>query len=382
MDRKARTSFSVIMAMMILVIALVYSLFVRPNFHKVNGGKIDFDTVYVGQLNQGTGEMMYTMDDYLYGADQEGMNKYSSKGESIWNKSYHFDNPYYMAEAPFMAVVDLGGKACHIFDADGVTASIQTDYMIVGASLNKTGYLTLILEKDDQNYIDMYDSTGTQYISRRTFFKEDGYPIDVAMSDDGTRMLTSHLNVNNHMVESTVTFLDLSSSGEVYEDRITGYERLSDTLVTRVIFLEDHFGVVIGDNLLRFYNVEKTPVLLNELPVYSEINAITHTDDLFVVSYGEAMVPQGEEMANTVVVYDAEGVEQDRYKYESEVTGLSADDKNFYVISSSHVISYQSGKKQWETELHKPIGKVYHINNDRYLLIFDYDYEVVEIRDV
>ena len=382
MGGRSKATLPIILAMTILVVALIYGLFIRPNFHKIGGGVIQFDAIQVARLNTGLGETVSLMGDFLYVASEEGLTKFNIEGESIWNKSYHMNELLFIVEEPYMAVVNLTGKNAFIFNEDGTTSEVKTDYTVVGGYLNQSGYLCLSLENDQENYINLYDFKGNPIIERRTLFKDDGYPIDVAMSDDGRKMLTSHLDVSLHMIESTITFLDFSSTGEEFEDKVVGHQRLSEAMVAELVFLGENNGVVISDKQLNFYKIDPTPTNLNTVDVAAKIEHVAYTDQQLIVSYGSATLPEGESVANSVVVYSSSGVQEESYSYEEPVTGLCGDHGTFYVIQSSKVTSYESGNKQWETRLYKPLKSIYHFNSDRYLLEYEYDYEIVEIRDI
>lgn len=382
MNNRSRTTLPTVLGMTILVVGLVYGLFIRPNFHRITGGEITFDALAVHELNTGLGETVSRMGDFLYVASEEGLTKLTLQGESVWNKSYHMNDPLFMVEEPYMAVVNLAGKNAFLLDEDGIIAEVKTDHTIVGGYLSEAGYISLVLENDTENYINVYDLEGETVVERRTIFKTDGYPIDVVMSHDGTKMMTSHLDISQHMIVSTVTFLDFSSVGEEFEDRVVGHERLSDVMAAEMFFFSDGNGVVIGDKMLNFYTMNPVPSLLNAVPATAVIEYVAHTDDQVIVSYGKATVPEGESLANTVTVYDSSGVQDAQFFMDAPVTGLTADDGTFYIIQSSKVTGYRSAVKQWTAVLYKPLSDIYHINSDRYLLEFDYDYEIVEIRDM
>jgi len=382
MNNRSNVTLPVALLMTILVVGLVYAIFVRPNFHRIAGGDIKFDATYVARLNTDLGETVSRMGDFLYVASEEGLTKYNQQGESIWNKSYHIDELLFIVADPYIAVVNLTGKTAYIFDENGSTAEIATDYAIVGGYLNAKGYLCLSLENEEENYIYLYNPLGETIVKRLTMFREDGYPIDVAMSQDGTRMMTSHLDVSQHMIESNITFLDFSTTGKEFEDRIVGHQSMTETMASKLIFLDDSHGSVIGDNELRFFEINPTPALLNTVKVAALIKQVVQSGDQLVVSYGEATLPEGDATANSVVVYSAKGVVLEHYRYDDPVTGLLGEDGTFYVIQSSKVTCYESGSHLWETLLYKPVDAIYHLNSDKYLLKFEYDYEVVEIRDI
>lgn len=368
--------------MIIVVFILIYGLFIRPNYHLVNGGIIYLEAVQVGKLDVSKGSRITTMNDELYIATREGLTKRSLKGESIWNKSYHLKELLFLSEEPYMAVVNITGKEAFIFDKNGSIAHIKTDYIIIGGTLNEVGYLTLILENEQENYISLYNSNGELVVKRRTLFEEDGYPIYVEMSKDATKMMTSHLDIGQYKIESVITFLDFSNIGEEFEDKVVGHERLQDTMAAKLKFLDQKYGIVIGDNLISFYYIDVVPELIKTVYLHTEILDMTYTDDTIIVSYGEAVTPEGEALANKVVVYSKKGSVIGEYSYDTPVTNLSSDDVAYYIIQSSHIIKYHEDKKVWEVDLHKDVEEIYALSNNRYLIVYKYDYEIVKVKDI
>lgn len=382
MALKSKTTLPIILAMIILIVALVYVLFIRPNFHLVNGGVIYMDATFVGRLNQSDNETILSMGDALYVSTDEGLTKYALNGDSIWNKSFHVNDKLFMEADPYIAIVDLTGKNAYIFDENGEVGSVQTDYEIVGGYLNARGFLSLILDNDQENFINVYTNEGALVVERRTIFKKDGYPIELAMTSDGTKMMTSHLKVSDHIINSSVTFLDFSQQGEEYEDRVVGTQSMNDTMASSLNYIGDNHGVIVGDNQIDFFAFNPVPKRLNSIEVEASILDVAFTKDWLIVSYGEAKVPSGEAFANKVIVYDENGLVVSENSYDSPVTGLSAEDETYFVILSSDIVCYNAGGSLWTTTTYKPVEAIEILDKNQYLLIFDYNYEVVEIRDI
>lgn len=382
MNKKNTISLPIALAMILLIVALLYGLFIRPNFYRLKGGAIDFEVLEVGRLKTGTQEQVLTMGEHLYIASKEGVTQYDLKGNSIWNKSYHMEDVLFLAEGPYVAVVNLSGKEAFILDKEGVRGTITTEYQIITADLNNRGFLTLVQEDGQENYIMMYDNSGAVIMERKTLFKEDGYPIAIAMSPDSTKMATAHLDVSRHRVESVITFLDFSSMGETYEDRVVGHERLSDIMAAKLVYLNNTHMATVGDGAINFYTIEPTPKLVNRVAVTAEITHVTKAGPNLVVSYGAAMTPEGDAIAHSVVVYSDMGVPVDQEAMEKPVTGLYGDEEAYYIIQSTDITAHTNAGKLWATTVYKPVNAIHHINSDRYLLVFNNDYEVVTIRDI
>lgn len=382
MEQSRRTPLAVILVMAIIIVALVYGFFIRPNYHLVNGGEIFLEAIYSGKLEVRKGARIETMDDELYIATVEGLTKLTLDGEHVWNKSYHFNELLFLNEAPYLAAVDITGKEAFIFDENGQLATIKTDYGIISATLNETGYLTIVTEDNNEHYISMYDYLGNIAVKRRTVFKDDGYPVTVAMSKEATKMMTSHLYVSQHVVESVITFLDYSSDGELYTDRIVGHERMKETMVSGLHYLNNNNVVLIGDNQLIFYHIDKLPELIKSIPIHTKIMDYEVTGDSLVISFSEALTPEGENYRDKIVSFSSAGEVLAILESENTVTDLSADEETYYIIESSHIRKYKDENQIWNTTLHKDVRDIIQLSGNQFLIVYDYNYEILKIKDI
>ena len=372
----------VIFFLALLIFVLIYGLFIRPNYHLINRGTIYLEAIGSGELDTLKGSQITTMSDGYYIATSEGLTKYTFDQKSVWNKSYHLNELLFLVEAPYMAVVNITGKEAYIFDSDGSIATIKTNYNIVSGSLNEVGFLALVLEEDNKHFINMYDYQGRMVVERRTIFNEDGFPISVAVAKDASRMMTSHLDVTQHVIESIITFLDFSGKGEEFTDRVVGHERLNGTLAARISFLDNDHAVVIGDNLLSFYYIDPLPELIKSIPLDVEIEDVDALNEQLIIKFGEAINPDGEDLSQKVMVFSKKGEIDNELTFEDKVTNLSTQGEALFVIQGSRVMKYIGKRKVWETNLHKDVINIHELSNNRYLIEYEYDFEILKLKDI
>lgn len=372
----------IIFFLALLIFVLIYGLFIRPNYHLINRGTIYLEAIGSGKLDTLKGSQITTTSDGYYIATREGLTKYTFDQKSVWNKSYHLNELLFLVEAPYMAVVNITGKEAYIFDGDGNIATIKTNHNIVSGSLNEVGFLALILEEDNKHFINMYDYQGKVVVERRTIFKEDGFPISVAVAKDASRMMTSHLDVTQHVIESMITFLDFSGKGEEFTDRVVGHERLNGTLAARINFLDNEHAVVIGDNLLSFYYIDPLPELIKSIPLDAEIEDVDALKEQLILKFGQALNPEGEVLSQKVMVFSKKGEIEIELTFEEAVTNLSTQGEALFVIQGSRVMKYIGKRKVWETNLHKDVISIYEISNNRYLIEYEYDFEILKLKDI
>ena len=203
MNTKNKRALPAVLGMAIIVVALLYALLIRPNLYLLNGGTIYFETTNVGKLDSVAQETMAVVGENIYIASTEGLTKFDMDGNSIWNKTYHINQLLFLHEGSYMAVVGLVDKIAFVFDEDGETAKIETDYEIISATFNEAGYLLIVMENGQQNEYKVYTLNGEEVVKRHTTFATSGYPIEVAFSESGKTFISSHLLVGIlHFVHS------------------------------------------------------------------------------------------------------------------------------------------------------------------------------------
>lgn len=377
-----RLSWVVIVSLITLIFILIYTIFIRPNYYLFNGGNIHLKAVQAGKLDLKAGARIETMGGFLYIATREGLTKSTLEGEHVWNKSYHFKELLFIEKEKYLATIDITGKEAFIFDETGQIAHIKTDYTIVSGTLNKVGHLVLVLENKGEHFINLYDFQGALVVRRRTIFKEDGYPISVGLSPDGRKMVTSHLNVSHHSIESVITFMDFSSEGESFEDRITGHIRIEGTMASEVIFLDRQYCVVIGDNKMLFYRIEKVPELIATVDLTAEIIDIVNTNADVIINFGKSLKVENNDMTNKIILFSKEGKLIKSYEEQDVNKQIISDDEMYYIVTGYQVTRYKGEKKIWTTELHKEVEKIHALENKKFLVVYMYDYEILKIEDI
>jgi len=379
--KNKKSSWLLLLGMLTLLLIVLYVLFIRPNYYLINGGEIYLEAIQAGKLDLKEGARIETMQEALYIATREGLTKLSLKGEHIWNKSYHFKELLFLKEEKCLATIDVTGKEAFIFDENGQTAHIKTDYTIISATLNATGYLVLVLENDHEHQIHMYNYEGKLIATRHTLFKKDGYPIYVALSPDGTKMVTTHLNVSHYSIQSILTFMDFSNKGEAFEDKITSHKQMEGTMASKTCFLDNNYCVIIGDDQLLFYYIDTVPELIKTVPLSAEILEVVHTKSEIILYFDQGLDIEGDD-GHSVMVYSKDGKEVALYKKSEERLHLGSDGEKYYLIERADITQYRGKRKIWTSHLHKEVERIYPLENKKFLVIYKYNYEILQVKDI
>ena len=208
----------------------------------------------------------------------DGISYYTNKGEAIWNQTYQMKEPQVKVCGKSVAVGDLNGSSIYIFNDTGFLCNVDTSLSISQIEVSVQGFVAAVLEDTDVNYIRLYNTDGTQFYNVKTELAQDGYPLDISISDDATKLVASYVFVNGDSIKDKVVFYSFSEVGRMTGNIVGGFNQYDGTLVPEVKFVNDLCAVAIGENILSIYKIKEYPTLIKDIPIDSEIDRVFMSD--------------------------------------------------------------------------------------------------------
>ncbi len=211
-----------------------------------------------------------------YGRD--GIVFLNTKGEERWNHPYQMKNPVVdICKASSGVVADKGGNDIAVFDKDGLRGEIHTDLPIEKAAVSANGIVSVILRSDNSPKIVCYDAAGNPLAELKTSLSGTGYPLDIAVSEDGTMLLVSYMSVQNGKAAAKINYYDFSEEKETSQEYEVLSEVYEDMLAPAVFFLNGGVSVVAGSDRLLFYEGIDTPKLAETVMLDKEIESVFYS---------------------------------------------------------------------------------------------------------
>ena len=116
----------------------------------------------------------------------------TSAGEQQWNVSYSMQNPTIHQKDNNLVIGDVGGNTVVMLNEKGEVGRINTEYNILNVEAASTGIVGVVMQSNADNYINMYGSDSSLIYSIRTNITGDGYPVDIAISNDSTKLIVAY----------------------------------------------------------------------------------------------------------------------------------------------------------------------------------------------
>lgn len=216
---------------------------------------------------------------------RDGATYIDSSGKTIWNQSYEMNSPYVSINGDYCAIADQGKTAIYIMNKTGTTGQAETNLPITKISVAGTGVTYALLEDSKASYITVFSKEGAALdISIKSVLDGDGYPVDIAVSPDGTELIASFASIENGTIQNKVIFYNLSEIGQnAGSNRVVGgfTDDFSGHLAGRVHFSDDTHAQAFYDGGIAFFSTKvlTSPELSQKVEIEQTIQAISYADD-------------------------------------------------------------------------------------------------------
>ena len=182
----------------------------------------------------------------------DGAAYYNAKGIAEWNQTFSMQNPHIKVCGEWAAVGDVNGSTIYMFGVQGMVGSVDTSLSISQIEVAKQGIVAAVLEDTTANYINLYNTDGSKIYTVKTTLAGDGYPLDISISEDATKLIASYLYVSGESIKTNVVFYNFSE----------------------VEFLNSTTAVAVGEDVLSIYHIKEYPSLTKEIRIDSEIERV------------------------------------------------------------------------------------------------------------
>lgn len=281
------------------------------------------DTETAKYKEYGSGYVRYSNDGITY---------IDRKNNSIWNETYSMQKPQVKECGDCIAVGDINGSSIYIFDKNGLKGTVDTSLAISQIEVGSQGVVVAVLEDNTANYINMYNTDGSKVYSIKTTLEGDGYPLDISISDDATKLIASFVYVSGEEMKTNVVFYNFSEVGQNETERVVGgFNHYDNTIVADVEFVNDTTAVAVGENVVSIYNINEYPSLSKEINIENSI------ENVFWSSKYIGLILDNSETGDLykLVVYDLSGNKVTEKTFSTQYDEIKFDSDSILLCSSN-----------------------------------------------
>ncbi len=295
----------------------------------------------------------------------DGARAVDKSGEVTWEMSYQLDKPEIAWCGDMTAVADIDGTSVYVMAENGIPYHYEVLYPIVQHEVAKQGVTAVLLNNGLDDYIQLYDINGNLRVDINTKTKVDGIPVDIALSEDGKKLVTLYVTFEAESMICKVTFYNAGEVGKNYISNMVGQKKFAENqLVYDVGFLNEDTVYVLYENGMSLYRMTEIPELLFEKTIEGAIL------DVACVPEGVYVILEEADKEKKLVFYNLKGEEKTVKADVPEYESFTATENEIIFFSPSSATIYRSnGSLKLDMTLEGSYEAMLPAGGDRYYLM-------------
>lgn len=353
----------------VVLVALLGFLFLeKRSYHsyKVQAASEQEDTVSTQYTNLAGKILRYSSDE---------VSLVNTKLETIWSQSYDMQNPVADVCDDRAVIADIDGTSMVFLDKDGITGTVSTSYSIIKARVSKNGMAAAILDGGDHTWINFYNLDGSLIAENQTNIQDPGYPMDVAVAENGVVMMVAYQFVDSSETTSYVAFYNFGEVGQNEDDRIVSGYTYSGVVVPQIQYL-GNTAVALRDDGFTLYSGRQIPKELKTIQVESEIISTFYDEN----NIGLVFKNDSKDKQYTMRVYSADGKLKFSRDFNIPYTTIRMSDGYIIMYNSSQIcVLNQNGTEKYFGNIDGTVKDFFKLGWNKYLLVLDTGVNVIKL---
>lgn len=315
------------------------------------------------------------MDGKILRYSPDGVSLVNKKLEAVWAESYQMQNPIADVCGSRAVIADRDGTSMVFLDKSGMTGSVTTSYAIVKAKVSRSGLVAAILDGGDNTWINFYSTDGSLIAENQTKIDDPGYPMDVAISNDGVIMMVTYQFVDGGETTSYVAFYNFGDVGQNEDDRIVSGYTYDGIVIPQIQYLENGRCIALREDGFTLYSGKQIPKEIKTVNVEKEIVSTFFDDDCI----GLVFKNDSKDKLYTMEVYSASGKLNFRRDFNIPYTTIKMSGGKILMYNSSQIcVIDKNGVEKYMGTVDGTINDFFKIGWNRYLLVLDTGVNVVK----
>ncbi len=297
----------------------------------------------------------------------DGVSVVDSKLNTVWNETYTMQNPVADVNGSQAVIADREGTSIYICDKKGITGTVTTSYSIVKVRIAANGMVAAILDNDENTWINFYNSDGSLVAENLTKIDDPGYPMDVAVSDNGV-MMVAFQYVDGSKTTSYVAFYNYGDVGQNEDDRIVSGYTYENVVIPQVECISESQYIALRDDGFSTYQGNQIPKESKTVNVKQEIVSTFFDDERI----GLVFKNNSKDSEYTMEVYDMDGQLKFRKNFNVAYTTIKMSGGNIIMYNSSQICVMNSrGVQKYMGSVDGTIRDFFKIGWNKYLMVMD-----------
>ena len=288
LDRKLKAHRRKVAAVVILVLLLLLAAVIVTYIYYETKIYSTYDVLSSTQRSDTSASDFTEFQGKLLKCTNDGAVYTDLSGNLIWNQTYEMDHPVVQKNGSYVVIYELNGTQVYILDTLNLQGSIRTTMPIQKVSIAAQGTVAILMENEGTSYLQLYDKSGGQLASGELHVQNSGYPLDVALSENGEKLAVSMLDINGGSVKTVIAFYNFGTVGQNSIDKIVSSYSYADMVIPQIRYLAEDTMVAFGDNRVILFTGAQKPAEEKSIELKDEVKSIFYDQTHFGLIYDAA----------------------------------------------------------------------------------------------
>lgn len=316
----------------------------------------------------------------------QGILKCSSDGASytdysnkvIWNQTFEMNHPMIDICNDYVAIADKEGNKVYVFNTKGYLSEINVNLPIEKLQVASQGVVYVILNDGTGSKAKVFSKEGEELAKSDWAMVKSGYPIDIAVSDDGEKLGVSFLYVDSGIMKTQIGFFNFGSVGQNKIDNLVSAYPYESSVFPRIAYVNNATAVAFGDKKVAIYKGNQIPEVVKEIEFQDEIRSIYYSDSYFALVFDNSDPGAKYRME----LYDLEGNKVLNLKFDQDYNNIVINEKEFIIVSEMGFSIYKmSGLEKFRYSSQKSLLNVMLEGaSNRYVIIDSSNTQIINLK--
>lgn len=229
-------------AVVLVIMAILLTTLYVTNRH-YNRAEISTIRDFVSE----EGAVCANFDGYVLQYGPNGATCADTNGHVKWSITFEMDQPIISISGKVAAIADYGGRTIYVMDKKKQLYTVSTSLPIHKVAASECGEVAAVLDDKSTSWIRLYSSEGKEIAYFVRSMQENGYPMDVAVSPNGSMICISSLLMKDTTVISNLSFYDFGKAGKDYEQHMVGNFEYENEVFPYVRFMSNNTCTAASD---------------------------------------------------------------------------------------------------------------------------------------
>lgn len=357
------------LAKTIVIVLLIITIIVLSAFYIGEEHFREWIDIYIFRkgVNENTGPIIeYDTDSntylYSYNGKMLILNKnrllnYSKEGKQEYEISVNISNPIFASAGEYLCLAEKGGNKLYLISGQNIMWQQDMEGKISRASVNKNGYVSVILTGTTDKTVVVTFSNEGRKIS--TAYLSATYAVDTDISEDNKYIAIAEINSSGTLLQSNIKVISLEEQKIVYT-----YKADSKQMITGIKYQDKNKIVCMFDDgiiqITDFTPEEKTgfdsDTLFSDISLNNYyLKATKKSTGLFAT---ETEIEMTNLQTSSVGLYKVKGIPKEIKAYQDVVAVNLGTEVHFIHVSGWLIKKYISSKEIKEVILSQNLAGI------------------------